>query len=59
MNVYLNGNSQPVKRFFLEDTYTSTTSINVLTSMKFQLTLSTDNALINPSLNLGYTKLGL
>lgn len=59
VNAYLNGNPQPVKRFFLEDTFTSTTSITVLTSFKFEMTLTTDNSLSKPSLYLTYTKLSL
>jgi hypothetical protein len=34
VNTYINSNSQPVKRFFLEDTFTSSSSINVLKSLK-------------------------
>jgi len=35
VNVYLSGNSQPVKRFFLEDTFTSSNAVNVMTGMRF------------------------
>jgi hypothetical protein len=33
--VYMPAASQPIRRFFLEDTYTYTNKINVLTSFKF------------------------
>jgi hypothetical protein len=59
VSTYINGNSQPVKRFFLEDTFTSTSSVNVLTSLKFSLTLSSDGSLVSPSLYVSYTQLSL
>lgn len=59
VNAYLNGNGQGVKRFFLEDTFTSSSAINVMTSFKFELTLTTNGQLVSPSLYITYTKLGL
>lgn len=59
VNVYLSGNSQPVKRFFLEDTFTSSNAVNVMTGMRFQITLNTDGLLVSPSLYLTYTKLSM
>lgn len=59
VNVYINNNPQPVKRFFLEDTFTSKTSINVMTAMKLEFTLNTDGVMVQPSLSLSYTKLSM
>jgi hypothetical protein len=38
--VYMSGSSSPVKRFFLEDTYTYTNKINVLTSFTLDFTFA-------------------
>lgn len=46
-----------MKRFFLEDTYTSSTTINVLTALSLQFTMNNNNALTNPQLYLSYTTL--
>jgi hypothetical protein len=43
----------------LEDIFTSKTTINILTSLTFELTLTTEGYLIEPSLYLGYKTLSL
>lgn len=60
INTYINSNSQPISRFFLEDTYTSSTSITVLTGMSLQFTMdSSTNALTKPEMYLTYTTLAI
>ena len=59
VNTYIDGSSQAVKRFFLEDTYTSSTELTVMTSMTFEVTLDSDSALVSPSLYVSYTQLSL
>ncbi|MEQ1790524.1 MAG: hypothetical protein ABL857_08780, partial [Rickettsiales bacterium] len=56
---YLQGNSQPVKRFFLEDTTSVANKITVATSVKLSLDLDSNGNLINPSIYLSYTQLSL
>lgn len=55
--IYYNGGTTAYKRFFLEDTYTSDTSINVLTSFSLVVNMNTEGALTTPSMSVGYTQL--
>lgn len=52
----MSGSSQPIRRFFLEDTYTYTDKINVLTSLVLEFTFS-GGKLTNPTLTPRYTSL--
>lgn len=54
--VYLSGSSQGTKRFFLEDAYTFTSKVNVLTSLVLEFTFS-GGKLISPALTPSYTLL--
>ena len=55
--VYMAGSSQPIRRFFLEDTVSSTTTINVLTALTLSFTFS-GGQLVSPSLVPTYSSLG-
>jgi hypothetical protein len=57
--VFMPASSQPIKRFFLEDTVTSTTKINVLTSLSLTFDLDSNGKLINPFLYPIYSFLPL
>ena len=59
VTVYIGKSTTPVKRFFLEDTYTNPTSINVMTYMKFSLTLNSSGYLVSPTLSVSYTQLSI
>ena len=52
----MSGSSTPIRRFFLEDTYTYSDKINVLTSLTLQFSFS-GGQLLSPSLTPTYTLL--
>jgi len=54
--VYLSGSTQGTRRFFLEDTYSYPSKINVLTSLTLEFTFS-NGKLISPALTPSYTLL--
>jgi hypothetical protein len=55
--VSMPGATQTIKRFFLEDSYTSTTSINVLSSFTLSFTLDSSGKLTLPEFTPTYTSL--
>lgn len=57
IDVFIGGSKIAVRRFFLEDTYTSKDYVNVLTSLKLSVFLNSTGYLNSPKLQLSYTKL--
>ncbi len=56
--VYMSGSSQPIRRFFLQDKYTYSNKINVLSSFTLSFTFK-NGQLINPSFTPSYTLLSI
>ena len=54
--VYMSGSSQPIKRFFLEDTYSAANRLKVATSLNLEFTFS-GGQLISPKITPTYTTL--
>lgn len=57
MDVFIGTSTKAVKRFFLEDTYTSNNYVNVLTNFKLSIFLNDTSYLTSPQLKISYTKL--
>ena len=55
--IYLDGADKPTRRFFLQDTFTSDTSLKVVTKMNFKIYMNTTGFLVTPQLHLTYTDL--
>jgi hypothetical protein len=55
--VNMPGSSQSIKRFYLEDSYTSSTSISVLSGFTLSFTLDNNGFLTLPQFNPTYTTL--
>jgi len=49
------GSSQPVKRFFFEDSYTYANKINVMTGFIFSFTLDGSGKLVSPKFSPKYS----
>ena len=57
--VYLDGAPSATRRFFLQDTFTSSTTVKILTSFDLQVSMNTTGYLLEPVLRVGYTQLSV
>lgn len=57
--IYMGQSTTPIRRFYLEDTFTSKTSINIITSFYFEISLNSGGYLVSPQVYLQYKKLSV
>ncbi|TXH59535.1 MAG: hypothetical protein E6Q89_02110 [Bacteroidia bacterium] len=57
--MYIGSSTKPIKRFFLEDTYTNPTYMNILNDFKLTFALNSTGYLLSPTLKLAYKKLSI
>lgn len=59
VEVYIGSSGVAVRRFFLEDLRTSSTYMNVLSTLKLSFSLNSTGYLVSPQLRLTYKKLSI